>query len=673
VNFQETFPHEVRQIENAWIPMPDGIRLAARIWMPDTAEAAPVPAILEYIPYRKRDNTRVRDSMIQHYMAGYGYAAVRVDMRGSGDSEGVLMDEYILQEQEDGLAVLRWIADRPWCDGNIGMIGISWGGFNGLQIAARRPPALKAVITVCSTDDRYADDVHYMGGCLLGDNLSWASTMFAYNSCPPDPEIVGKRWRAMWRKRLEGSGLWVANWLRHQRRDAYWKHGSICEDWEAIQVPVFAVSGWADGYSNAVFRLLKNLRVPRRGLIGPWSHKYPHVGRPGPAIGWLQECRRWWDHWLKGEETGMMNEPMLRVYMQESVPPNSFYAIRPGRWVGEPEWPTQQVTCEEYLLAPLHLLPAGTPIREEALTLESPLRSGLFAGKWCSYSAPPDLPGDQREDDGGALTFDTKKLPEPVDILGAPEVELELDVNRPAAMVAVRLSDVRPEGPITRITYGLLNLTHRNNHEQPEVLEPGRRYRVRIGMNHVAQHFPAGHRIRLAVSTVYWPLAWPAPEPVRMNVHTGVSFLRLPVRAPRPEDNSLRPFDPPEAARPIETIQMIPEDHRWTVIRDLANGASVLEVIKDDGQTRIPEIGLEHADYTEERYSVTGEDLGSLRGETLNRKGFKRGDWDVSTRTHTVMTATPDTFIIHADLDAYEGDRRIYCRTWERHIPRDHV
>jgi hypothetical protein len=192
-------------------------------------------------------------------------------------------------------------------------------------------------------------------------------------------------------------------------------------------------------------------------------------------------------------------------------------------------------------------------------------------------------------------------------------------------------------------------------------------------MNHVAQHFPAGHRIRLAVSTVYWPLAWPAPEPVRMNVHTGVSFLRLPVRAPRPEDNSLRPFDPPEAARPIETIQMIPEDHRWTVIRDLANGASVLEVIKDDGQTRIPEIGLEHADYTEERYSVTGEDLGSLRGETLNRKGFKRGDWDVSTRTHTVMTATPDTFIIHADLDAYEGDRRIYCRTWERHIPRDHV
>lgn len=673
MNFQETFPHEVRQIENAWIPMPDGIRLAARIWMPDTAEAAPVPAILEYIPYRKRDNTRVRDSMIQHYMAGYGYAAVRVDMRGSGDSEGVLMDEYILQEQEDGLAVLRWIADRPWCDGNIGMIGISWGGFNGLQIAARRPPALKAVITVCSTDDRYADDVHYMGGCLLGDNLSWASTMFAYNSCPPDPEIVGKRWRAMWRKRLEGSGLWVANWLRHQRRDAYWKHGSICEDWEAIQVPVFAVSGWADGYSNAVFRLLKNLRVPRRGLIGPWSHKYPHVGRPGPAIGWLQECRRWWDHWLKGEETGMMNEPMLRVYMQESVPPNSFYAIRPGRWVGEPEWPTQQVTCEEYLLAPLHLLPAGTPIREEALTLESPLRSGLFAGKWCSYSAPPDLPGDQREDDGGALTFDTKKLPEPVDILGAPEVELELDVNRPAAMVAVRLSDVRPEGPITRITYGLLNLTHRNNHEQPEVLEPGRRYRVRIGMNHVAQHFPAGHRIRLAVSTVYWPLAWPAPEPVRMNVHTGVSFLRLPVRAPRPEDNSLRPFDPPEAARPIETIQMIPEDHRWTVIRDLANGASVLEVIKDDGQTRIPEIGLEHADYTEERYSVTGEDLGSLRGETLNRKGFKRGDWDVSTRTHTVMTATPDTFIIHADLDAYEGDRRIYCRTWERHIPRDHV
>ncbi|HKJ87155.1 MAG TPA: CocE/NonD family hydrolase, partial [Gammaproteobacteria bacterium] len=288
------FPHYVRELENVWIPMSDGAHLAARIWMPEDAEVHPVPAILEYIPYRKRDMTRYRDDQNHPYFAGHGYVSVRVDLRGSGDSDGVLEDEYLQQELDDGVEVIRWLAQQPWCDGNVGMIGISWGGFNGLQMAALRPPELKAVITVCSTDDRYADDVHHMGGCLLGDNLSWASVMFAYNSCPPDPAIVGDRWRGMWFRRLEGSGLWLEKWLRHQHRDDYWKHGSICENYAEVQCPVFAVSGWADGYSNAVFRMLANLNVPRKGLIGPWSHKYPHLGKPGPAIGFLQEALRWW-------------------------------------------------------------------------------------------------------------------------------------------------------------------------------------------------------------------------------------------------------------------------------------------------------------------------------------------------------------------------------------------
>ncbi|MFW5870462.1 MAG: CocE/NonD family hydrolase, partial [Candidatus Sumerlaeota bacterium] len=275
-------PRKVREIEHTTIPMSDGVKLAARIWLPEDAEDHPVPAILEYIPYRKRDFTAIRDSEMQPYVAGHGYAAVRVDMRGSGDSEGVLTDEYLELEQQDGLEVLEWIRRQAWCDGSLGMIGISWGGFNGLQLAALRPPGLKGIITVCSTDDRYADDVHYMGGCLLGDNLSWASTMFAYNSCPPDPELVGDKWREMWFQRLEGSGLWIDTWLRHQHRDAYYKHGSICEDFSDVQCPVLAVSGWADGYSNAVFRMLEGLQTPRKGLIGPWSHKYPHDGVPGP-------------------------------------------------------------------------------------------------------------------------------------------------------------------------------------------------------------------------------------------------------------------------------------------------------------------------------------------------------------------------------------------------------
>ncbi|MCF8107239.1 MAG: CocE/NonD family hydrolase, partial [Desulfohalobiaceae bacterium] len=431
--------NKITILEHVWIPLIDGIRLAAKIWLPESAEQTPVPAILEYIPYRKRDVEAVSDSITHGYFAGHGYACVRVDLRGAGESEGVLEDEYLQQEQEDGLQVLKWIASQPWCTGAIGMMGISWGGFNALQLASLRPPELKAVITVCSTDDRYADDVHYMGGCLLGDNLSWASTMFSYNSCPPDPELAGENWRKMWFERLRKSGLWLEKWLRHQRRDAYWEHGSVCEDYAAISCPVLAVSGWADGYSNAVFRLLEGLTVPKKGLLGPWSHKYPHFGVPGPAIGFLQEALRWWDQWLKGLETGIMQEPMLRVWMQDSVAPTTKYSTRPGRWVAENDWPSGAIRTQTYRLQPGELIQGQDRMTPRTVTIQSPLSVGLYAGKWCSYAAPPDLPHDQREEDGGALIFESHPLIEPLEILGAPVVEIDLASNQPVAMIAVRL------------------------------------------------------------------------------------------------------------------------------------------------------------------------------------------------------------------------------------------
>src|SRR3546814_557199 len=252
------FPRKVREIENVWITLADGTRLAARIWLPEDAGDDPVQAILEYLPYRKRDGPAERDALTHPYFAGHGYACVRVDMRGSGESGGLMWDEYLKQEQDDALEVIDWLAGQKWCTGKVGMIGISWGGFNGLQVAARQPEALKAVVTLCSTDDRYADDIHYMGGCLLGENLGWASTMFCYSSRPPDPALVGERWRDMWLERLENTPLLVANWLEHQRRDEFWKHGSVCEDYSAITAAVYAIGGWGDGYSNAVPRLLAN-------------------------------------------------------------------------------------------------------------------------------------------------------------------------------------------------------------------------------------------------------------------------------------------------------------------------------------------------------------------------------------------------------------------------------
>lgn len=679
------FPRSVREHPDVRIPLPDGETLSARLWLPEGSEADPVPAIVEYIPYRKRDLTAGRDARMHPYFAGHGYACLRIDLRGSGDSDGVLRDEYLPQELDDGVEALRWIAAQPWCTGRIGMIGKSWGGFNGLQIAAKQPPELATIVSVCSSDDRYTDDVHYMGGCLLSDNLSWASVMFAYNACPPDPDIVGERWRSQWLLRLRESGLWLDTWLRHPHRDAFWRHASVCEDYSRVQCPVMLVSGWADGYSNAVLRMLEHLPGPRQGLIGPWGHRYPHEGLPGPAIGFLQECLRWWGKWLRDENTGIDREPMLRAWMQDSVPPTTSYDVRPGRWVAEVTWPSRHI---DILACPLERgrlcldatnardpkAPGGAsmPTAEEALTVQSPLGVGLFAGKWCSFSATPDLPHDQRAEDGGALVFDSEPLPVEIDILGAPTVELEVAVDRPVAMVAVRLSDVAPNGEATRVTYGLLNLTHHKSHEQPEALTPGQRYRVRIALNDVAQRFPEGHRLRLSLSTSYWPLAWPAPEPVVLKVYPHGSRLLLPRRAPRPEDDRVD-FEPPEAAPPLAITVREPRDYEWVVTRDLAKDVSQLRVVKDEGAYRLDDIDLEVSRRTVECYDNRGNDVHSVRGEASTTMAFGRGDWKVRVETRTVLRADATHFHVHAQIDAYEGDRRVFSENYQRAIERDLV
>jgi putative CocE/NonD family hydrolase len=669
-----SLPLPVKEEEHVWIPLADGTRLAARIWRPVASDSEPVPAIVEMIPYRKRDLSALRDSINHPYLAGHGYACARVDLRGSGDSEGVLTDEYLEREMRDGEEILAWLAEQSWCSGRTGMMGISWGGFNALQLAARRPPGLGAVVALSSSDDRYADDVHYMGGCLLSDNLSWASTMFAYNTCPPDPELVGAHWRAMWHERLERSGLWLDQWLRHQRRDDYWRHGSVREDYAAIACPVLAVSGWADGYSNAVFRLMQYLRVPRRGLIGPWSHKYPHLGQPGPAIGFLQELVRWWDHWLKDVDNSVMDGPMLSVWMQESVPPSTAYDERPGRWVGEPSWPSVHVRRSRYPLGPNHIGQPGETYASAPQDIESPLSVGQFAGKWCSYNAPPDLPYDQREEDGGSLVFDSDVLTERLEILGGPVLNLDFQANQPVAMVAVRLSDVAPDGRATRVTYGLLNLTHRNGHADPTLLKPGEHYRVGVQLNGVAHAFPPGHRLRVALSTSYWPLAWPPPKTVRLTVHPRTSSLVLPVRPTREPDELPTPaFPEAEGAPPLRSTQVRPGEHRWTVSRDLVEYEAALEVVKDLGVVHLEDIDLEITRRAYERYSWTGDDFGSVRGDIEWVMGFRRGDWSVRTVTRTVLTSDASRFFLHARLDAYEGNLRVAARNWQRVIPRDHV
>ena len=379
-------------------------------------------------------------------------------------------------------------------------------------------------MTLMSTDDRYADDVHYRGGCVEAlDMLHWASSMLVWNARPPDPRLYGDGWHETWLERLEGANNWIEPWLGHQRRDAYWKHGSVCEDYSAIDVPVYAVGGWVDGYTNAVPRMLEGLSVPRKGLIGPWAHAFPDDALPGPSIGFLQECVRWWDHWLKGIDTGIMDEPMLRAWMQDSAPPRTSYEVREGRWVAEPEWPSANIGTETLELG-------GGP--RSILGVQT---CGVEAGVWCAEGGSADLAGDQRVEDAVSLTWDFEPLAEPVEILGHPQAFLELESDRPQALVSVRLCDVAPDGSSLLVTRGVLNLTHRESHEEPEALEPGRRYEITVPLDVIAHSFAAGHRLRVAVSPTYWPWAWPSPEPVTLTVHAG--RLELPVREPREEDD----------------------------------------------------------------------------------------------------------------------------------------
>ncbi len=639
------FPHAVREIEHTFIPLRDGTRLAARIWLPHDADQHPVPAILEYLPYRKRDGTFERDALTHPYLAGHGYAGVRVDLRGCGESDGLLFDEYARQEQDDALEVIDWLAAQPWCSGAVGMIGISWGGFNALQVAARRPKALQAIITICSTDDRYRDDVHFMGGALLTATFGWASFFFGSMCRPPDPALVGEAWRAMWQTRLENLPLFLEPWLRHQSSDAYWKHGSVCQDYDAIQCPVYAVGGWTDGYSNAIPRLLEHLTVPRKGLVGPWAHSYPHVALPGPQIGFLQEALRWWDHWLKGIDTGIAKEPMLRAWMTDSVRPAAYHQDLPGRWIAEPSWPPPAIVPHRLCLTDDGLRLDATDLTPTVVC--STQTVGTDAGSWCPFGRSADQSADQQTDDARSLVFETQPLDEPLEILGAAAVTLELASDKRLANLVVRLCDVHPDGAALRVSYGVLNLAQRDGSETPAYLIPHHRYRVRIQLNDAGSVFPAGHRIRLALSTTYWPIIWPAPEVASLTLFGGT--LELPVRPPSAADALLPLLPEPQTAPPEPTTAVRP------------------------GVVRIDRVGLEFGSEGSFKCHIDDDDPLSASAEMSQSQTIARGAWQIRIETWSRLSCTHDSFLLQATMRAWDGETEVCRRDWDRSIPRHYV
>ena len=570
-------------VRQAAIPMPDGVDLAATLYLPDDADTAPIPALLEYLPYRKDDAMLARDHDLYAYMARSGYAGARVDIRGTGRSGGTLpRGEYTETEQRDAEAVIAWLAAQPWCTGTVGMWGISWGGFNAIQVALRHPPALKAILAVDASDDLFHDDVHYIDGLPHLDE--YALMIDHLNMLPAAPEF-----------RLDEDALarmdtepWLISFLGQGQDGPFWGRASLRPDYGRLTVPAYLIGGWYDGYRDSVPRMLAHVPAPVKVLIGPWNHTYPHNAVPGPAIEWRADAVRWWDHWLKGAGNGIMSEPPVTVYVRHWHPPDVELASVPGRWRQETALPPGRAGSRTWFCGPDGSLSAEPPAAS-ARSLRYVPSAGIAAGHWWG-----ELTADQRDADAWSLTFDTAPLEEDTEILGFPRVEVCGSADAAPLHWFARLSDVAPDGTVTLVT-GAGRAGEPDPLRDPAV--PGRDTAPAGGSLPLELHvtswvFPRGHRIRLAVSNAMWPMIWPTPSPATAELRLGPAGTRLvlPVipaaesrvpepgvaepgfpepRSPEPEFPEPQfpepgPEEPPDGVRHWGEILPV----RWTVHRD---------------------------------------------------------------------------------------------------------
>ena len=635
----------VRVIENTWIPMPDGARLAARLWIPEGAEKVAVPVVLEYIPYRLRDAYRGRDDRWGNELAQYGIAYARVDVRGSGDSEGVIVDEYAPPELNDGVSVIAWLSRQPWSNGAVGMRGISWGGINTLQVAAMAPPELKAIMPMGCCDIRYTDDAHYIGGALGLTNFQWGVGFKSVMSAPPDPKIVGPDWAKMWRRRVDATPAILAEWVSHQHYDKYWQRGSIAVNYQDIKCPVYVVDGWIDTYSNPVGRLLEHLTVPRKGLIGPWGHSYPDAVNPGPGLDWIYEEVRWWQQWLQGVDTGIMQEPMLRTYMPYATPWQVYPKDVPGRWVAESVWPSPRLDNSTW-----HLNPGGKLSRQagksEQLHYVADKIVGLDKLQWLPFP-PSGMPTEQSEDDAKSVVFNSPPLESDMEILGYPLAKIRVASNVPVAKLAVRMTEVTPEGSSWLVSYGLLNLTHRASHEHPSALNVGEFYDVEIKMFMAAHRFKRGHHIRIALSESLWPLVWPSPEIATLTFELGASSVTLPVRpAPATEASFPIPLKP-QTAQPFAGLTGRPPQE---AAHRSAEGRVTLKRESPESSYVVADTGTTMTRGSSELNEILEGQPNSCVWKQENHGGFKRGDWDCRSTAAYEITSTQKTFTVKESI-----------------------
>lgn len=683
----DDLPYSVIELSNVQIPLKDGKSLYAHIWIPKESLEGNirVGTLVEYLPYRKNDFTAIRDSIRHPYYAGFGFASIRVDMRGCGDSDDELHGEYLLQEQEDNLEVFDWIISQPWSNERIGQFGKSWGGFNGLQIAARQHPALKTIITLCSTDDRYADDVHYRGGCLLAsDMLWWASTMLAYNARPQDPQVRSD-WKENWLKRLDLEPN-VIEWVKHQTRDEFWKHGSICENYNSVDIPVLAVGGWRDGYTNAIFRLMENLpNKESKGVIGPWVHEYPEVATPYPGLGYNQIAVKWFSKYLTTEESivesiktnlsvsetfQIESLSKLNAYIQEPCLLEAAYASRDGSWVGR-----NMVNPDNYVSfwfdSQSKSLVLKQPQEEASVSFTGTQEHGLFRGSWCPFGQDGDFPSDQKIEDSKCITFDIP-IENDYSLLGFPVADLFLSSDCDLANISVRLVDIDPEiNENYLVSWGVGNLSHYvGSDEYPEKLEPGKMYRIPLKLDSVGYNLKKGHILRVALSPCDWPSAWPLAKTPTLTLYDR-SSIKLPLITVK---ETIEPefWPKPESLGPCER-KILREDSRTRkVVYDVVNNNWTIDDFSDEGKRLIVKNGVEMGSWNKNIWSIDPNDPLSAYNQCDWELTLGRGeDWQIKLVTTSSMKADNTNFLLNNKVLAYHNDELVFEKSWENAIPRN--
>jgi len=671
----------VKLVKNVMIPMRDGVRLAADLYMPDDEAARrgwdKFSVVMEYIPYRK-DEVNPSRSDFYLYLPSHGYVVARVDIRGTGASEGVNTDEYVLQEQLDGYDAIEWLAEQLWCDGHVNMMGISYGGFSSLQVASHNPPHLTSIIPVDFTDDRYTDDCHYRGGLMRKyyDIGLYGNMMIAFNAMPPYPDWSGGDWAKVWEQHLAHNEPYILKWFNHQTDGPYWRHGSVRDIPEQIKCPVFMIGGWRDGYPNPPLRLYQALKVPRKVLIGPWDHSMPDNAIPGPRIDYLHEVVRWLDYWCKGIETGIMDEPPVVVYMQHYQEPVVDRLDTVGEWRAETTWPPSGASEKVLYLGENNSLTdnpdaghlrQGTAPTEGADVFDYCPTVGVTAGLW-SGGIRFGLPGDQRPDEAYSLVYTTPPLAENVHIIGRPRAVLHVSSSASVIGFAVSLSDVAPDGTSHLVAKGMLNGTRRESFTNPEPLTPGEVYELDIQIDCTAWVFEKGHRIRLSLASADWPNVWPTPELTTNHVYRGGARPSRLILPTVPAQGSATPPEFLPSRMTVSKFTAATQPPTWQVIYDVFTGRVTSNIYKVD-EYRVDETTvIRRENSVVSQVDPRDPAHASAHGRSIHyiirSNHVTRGCSDL------MIQATATHFHITIDLDVQVNDAPHFHKRWVESVPR---